>query len=76
MTCEKRRVNAVVCNGRMTEVFDALCFLEHRRPHQLVHDVMLDYLQSMEDDPEVKKTVRLQRLSRSGIRPLPMADDR
>lgn len=52
-----RRVHAIVCNGRMAEVFDAVCFLEGRRPHQLVHDVMLAYLTEKADDPIVRKAI-------------------
>lgn len=70
MTCDKRKVNAVVCNGKLTEVFDAMCWLEGRKPHQLVHDIVRDYLEAMEKVPEVRKIIRLQRLERSGIRPL------
>lgn len=70
MTCEVRKVHAVVCNGVLVDVFDAMCFLEGRKPHQLVHDVMRDYLREQAELPEVKKAMKMQRLSRSGIHPL------
>lgn len=51
----KRRINAVVANGKMAAVFDALCALEGCRPHQLVHRIMLEYLLAAADDPLVQK---------------------
>lgn len=55
----KRRINAVVCNGELAAVFDAMCFLERRRPHELVHDVMREYLRSMAELDEVKQAIRV-----------------
>ncbi len=61
MTCEKRKINAVVANGELAAVFDAMCFLERRRPHELVHDVMREYLRSMAELEEVQRAIRVQR---------------
>lgn len=67
-TSEVRRVNTVVCNGRMVDVFDALCFLEGRRPHELVHDIVLEHLRAAEADPHVATAIRLRRAHNSPLR--------
>lgn len=63
----KRRVNAVVANGILVEVFDALCALEGRRPHQLVHDIVRDHLDKMSHDPYVQAEIRILRAARLGL---------
>lgn len=64
----KRRVNAVVCNGDLCEVFDALCALKGRRPHQLVHDIVREYLVDHAKIPEVREAITLARLKASPLR--------
>lgn len=66
-----RKINAVVANGRLVEVFDALCFLEGRRPHQLVHDIVYERLVDAEKDPLVQREIRLQRRHGSPLRAVP-----
>jgi hypothetical protein len=45
----------------MVEVFDAICALESRKPHELVHDVMYDYLQQRQDEPGVKALIKARK---------------
>lgn len=63
-----RKVDAVVASGRLVDVFDALCLLRGCRPHQLVHDIVLDHLREAENDPDVRQAVRARRLRRTGLR--------
>ena len=64
----RKRINAVIVNGRMVEVFEALCYIENRRPHQLVHDIVLAYCQDRETEPEVQAAIRNVRRYQSGLR--------
>lgn len=43
--------------GSMVDVFEALCFLEGRRPHELVADIVLDRLREAAIDPVVMAAV-------------------
>lgn len=57
----KRKVSAVVCNGKMVDVFDAMCLLERRKPHELVHAAVLEYLQAHEHDADVVALIATRR---------------
>lgn len=67
----RKRVNAVVVNGRLVDVFDAICALENLRPHELVHEVVREYCERREAEAAVKALVRARRRYQSRLELLP-----
>lgn len=61
----RRKINAVIVNGELVDVFDVCCYLEGRKPYQLVHDLVFAYCQEKRDDPAVAELVTALRKRRA-----------
>lgn len=64
----RRRVNCYVVNGRLVDVFDALCLIESWTPAQLVHEAVRSYCEARAKDEVVVRFVALRRRHQSGLR--------
>jgi hypothetical protein len=50
------------------ETFEAMCFLEHRRPHELAADIVLETIRAGQENHQVQDLVAALRRSRRHLR--------